>query len=868
MVGGAEGDIENSLHSFSMAVVINGLMLVTQLFTYGVLVWHKRTSAISAPKLLHAERPSRYHALWGWAVKAWHRRRRLYKEDLDATVVLRVCVLGIKFSAAGSVLSSILIPIYSAGRGDTEGFNNFHLSNLEHNSERFWVIIVAAYILAGLFLHLVAVEWQNFLVLRKQHFYRLACGSFGASAAQAQRSILVELVPQNRRAQDGSGVRRFFEEELFPEHGVQCCVLHADTRQLHKDPAALLRGAGLTTVLRLRQVLGLDHAAECIQLAVSDGPSSTTCVLGDACTMLPDQAVDTDASQKPLDHQSLEIHFGCGSANQNVTTDGHSDKGESAGCAAACLESFESALQASIELVTGVIKRTWQAAEVVQDLSIGEAGSQTAFVTLHCVADRIIAEQLILSHSGCWQARAAPESRDIIWKNAAVPLRQQLTRTLLFDVGLALGLVFWSAPVGSLQVWTSLEEPNGQRSSFWSESSLGVLCYTFLREYLPVLTLLALQYALPGVIRFIAVEYVGYKVNSEITQKVLKWNLKYQFVTLYITIVSGTVSLSLHDQLGEVLQTPPTLFEILREEVPQVAGYFVNYVCARVGITVPLLLFFPVLSQLRAQRAAHKRGIERKGGSGTAIPIVHVHPDFATECSTLGIVLVLGLTYSVIAPAIMPICLVFFALAFVVYCWLFSYVYTPEFDCAGNCWYELERHAMLGLLLGTLSLAALASAFVGFDSIAFHALLVLSALVIAASVYFHRTFAVPSRYISLEDACWVDRSCDESMRSMISEDYYIDPIIMGAGQRDADVTNRETATVPTEEPLPGRSSANQEEDLSSGKHHAGGSTEVNEECAASTGVTPQGSWLCGLAGCLARQQRGGTGAFVTCWVGP
>merc|ERR1719469_918331 len=120
----------------------------------------------------------------------------------------------------------------------------------------------------------------------------------------------------------------------------------------------------------------------------------------------------------------------------------------------------------------------------------------------------------------------------------------------------------------------------------------------------------------------------------------------------------------------------------------------------------------------------------------------------------------LGLAYSVIAPFIMPLCMLFFMLAFVVYCWLFTHVYTPAFDCHGGCWYEMFDTVMLGLFLSILSLAGLASAFVGFDSHEFSILLLLSCLVIASYAYFYKTYYVSSKFTSLEDACDFDLNCD------------------------------------------------------------------------------------------------------------
>jgi len=352
-----------------------------------------------------------------------------------------------------------------------------------------------------------------------------------------------------------------------------------------------------------------------------------------------------------------------------------------------------------------------------------------------------------------------------------VPLSQRRKRTLFADVGLFLGLLFWSVPVGALQVWTSIDELDEHSNSWWSESNFGVLCYTFLREYLPVLTLVGLQYVLPYVLDFLAREYEGHKVKSKIARRALKWNLKYQFVTIYVTVLSGAASLSFHNQLGSVIRNPERLFEILRDEVPQVACYFVNYVTAKIGITIPLLLFFPALPFW----------FSKVLGRSAREETPPVHPDFAMEAANLGVVLVLAQTYSVIAPSIMPMCMLFFILSYLVYCWLFTYVYTPEFDCFGRFWYELFNSLMWGLVLSSLSLAALASAFVGFDTVEFYALVILAGLVSASYIHFHKVYIVPSRHLSLEDACAVDRLCKDLVKEQFSEALYIDPIVTNPG---------------------------------------------------------------------------------------
>merc|ERR1712232_1040660 len=85
-----------------------------------------------------------------------------------------------------------------------------------------------------------------------------------------------------------------------------------------------------------------------------------------------------------------------------------------------------------------------------------------------------------------------------------------------------------------------------------------------------------------------------------------------------------------------------------------------------------------------------------------------IRPNYAMEASQLVLVLVLGMTYCIIAPVISFACLIYFALTSLIYMFLFLYVYTPEYDCQGRTWNDMFRTSLLGLLLGVGSLAGIA----------------------------------------------------------------------------------------------------------------------------------------------------------------
>merc|ERR1712154_540657 len=80
------------------------------------------------------------------------------------------------------------------------------------------------------------------------------------------------------------------------------------------------------------------------------------------------------------------------------------------------------------------------------------------------------------------------------------------------------------------------------------------------------------------------------------------------------------------------------------------------------------------------------------------------HFDYGGQLASVGIVLVISLTFSCIVPAIMPVCALFFGCASLVYRWLFDSVYEPEFDDMGSFAQDLFHKVMLAVFLGTLSL--------------------------------------------------------------------------------------------------------------------------------------------------------------------
>jgi len=244
----------------------------------------------------------------------------------------------------------------------------------------------------------------------------------------------------------------------------------------------------------------------------------------------------------------------------------------------------------------------------------------------------------------------------------------------------------------------------------------------------------------------------------------------YLLASLYVTVLSG----SLWDSLKEVLHEPGSILDILAASIPKQAVYFLTYVLARAGGGLPILLLRPWGVGCFCRRGT------RSSASETV-----VHCAFGTEAASLACVLVIGLTYSFIAPAILPACAIYFALAAACYRWLFAHVYAPEFDSSGAFWYDLFNSVLLGLLMGTLSLVGLAKKYA--TTAQFWTLVPLPMGIVGFGFYCWDQWGALSRSVPLSDAVAVD---SDSIEVGICSGMFLDPM------------TREPSEIPCFDPSP------------------------------------------------------------------
>eukprot|EP00929_Paragymnodinium_shiwhaense_P067687 TRINITY_DN34034_c0_g1_i2.p1 TRINITY_DN34034_c0_g1~~TRINITY_DN34034_c0_g1_i2.p1 ORF type:complete len:777 (-),score=171.94 TRINITY_DN34034_c0_g1_i2:289-2619(-) len=415
----------------------------------------------------------------------------------------------------------------------------------------------------------------------------------------------------------------------------------------------------------------------------------------------------------------------------------------------------------------------------------------TGFVTLKSVVDRQVAlQQVSLFHSRSlpdvtyadWLIQAAPEPRDIIWRNITIPHQQVKWRSWATSIALFFLLIFWSGPVLFVQAASSPQNLHEvfPEATLWLQTHSPML-YGLIVGYLGVLALQGLLLLLPHALEWISTTVEGRKLKSSVARKMLLRNVQFQLASLYMLAIGGVM----WDSYKEILTRPFCSGAILGVSIPKVSVYFMIFVLARVGTTLPLLLLrVPALAggafKACTSRKPAKTDALEDSASEDEDEEEETPPVFCWwgyEGTNLVIVLVLGTMYCIISPLIMPICFLYFVVAGGVHRWMFTNVYAEEFDGEGCCWSPLFNGSTIGMLLGTITLCGVAGLKFGVQHPAFFIMWLLPLLIIRFQYYCHKRYAPYADYMPFEDAVSVDRGVGPEIVSAFDSAFYKDPIL-------------------------------------------------------------------------------------------
>ncbi|XP_031491705.1 CSC1-like protein HYP1 [Nymphaea colorata] len=309
-----------------------------------------------------------------------------------------------------------------------------------------------------------------------------------------------------------------------------------------------------------------------------------------------------------------------------------------------------------------------------------------AFVSFRSCYDAAAANQIQQRPNPTeWTTEQAPEPRDVYWPFLLTTFLQRWTFKLVDLIAYIALTVLFIVPVVFVQGLANLEE-----LELFFPLLTGLLSITVVSQvitgYLPSLILQMFLSIVPPIIKLFS-SLRGYISHSQIERSACRkilwftvWNI------FFVNVLSGSVASQLN-----VFTDPSHIPMRLAVAVPAQASFFISYV-ATSGWTSLLLELIRIIPLLRD---IIKRHCSKTADHDFSVPSLSYH---GTVPKILFFAL-LGITYSFLAPLILPFLLFYFSLGYVTYRNQLLNVYMPKFETCGKFWPIVHNGLVFSLIL-------------------------------------------------------------------------------------------------------------------------------------------------------------------------
>ena len=330
-----------------------------------------------------------------------------------------------------------------------------------------------------------------------------------------------------------------------------------------------------------------------------------------------------------------------------------------------------------------------------------QASLDTGFVTMNCFTGAAVATQVFHAATpGGMVATMAPEPKDVFWPNLATRTwrSKRTTRRVVANVIVALLLIFYIVPVTLISFILS-EQAIEAKWPAVDELCQRSLVVSIVIKMLQPAGLIGLMLLLPPF--FLGLGF--WEGRTSWSSNTLAQLSRYYSFQITNVLLVTTVAGSLLKILQRILDHPKQTFDLLGQSLPQVCAFFSCYIFIKAFCGLPLelcrgiafcqeivkRLIYP--STTPGDRSFAVLGLRDMENPGWF--------SFGKFGAQDLLVVVLVMTYAVMAPVILVPGLLFFAFAQVVYRHQLLFVYEPLFESGGLLWPRIYRRTLFALFI-------------------------------------------------------------------------------------------------------------------------------------------------------------------------
>jgi hypothetical protein len=345
----------------------------------------------------------------------------------------------------------------------------------------------------------------------------------------------------------------------------------------------------------------------------------------------------------------------------------------------------------SIEFYKTKISELTTKLEAEQKLTLGQKQQAAAFAFFtNRVTAASAAQSLHARMVDTWTVTDAPEPRQIIWSNLSKNFYQRQIRQYVIYVVVFLTIIFFMIPITFISGLTTL--PNLRKTLPFLKPIIDQdAIKTVLGAFLPQLALIVFLALLPKFLLFLS-KAEGIPLESHAIRAA---SGKYFYFSVFNVFIGVTLSGSLLENLKEIQKNPNSIVELLGTSLPGQATFFLTFVALKffIGYGLELSRIVPLILYHLKKKYLCKTEAEIKAawapgdlGYGTRIP-----GDL--------LIITIVLSYSVIAPVILPFGVLYFGLGWLIHRNQVLKVYVPSYESYGRMWPHIHTRILASLIL-------------------------------------------------------------------------------------------------------------------------------------------------------------------------
>eukprot|EP00249_Psilotum_nudum_P005543 c18984_g1_i2 orf=173-2383(-) len=350
----------------------------------------------------------------------------------------------------------------------------------------------------------------------------------------------------------------------------------------------------------------------------------------------------------------------------------------------------------SIDYLSERIKDLTVKLEKEQTRTWEEKQQGAAFVFFNSRGAATAASQVMhgeYAHS--WTVMPAPEPREVVWGNLAIPLFHRMLREFAVYAIVFLTVCFYMIPISFISALISLDNLE-KKLKFLKPVIRQKFVNTILQAYLPQIALIVFLAILPMLLMKLSIAE-GIPSQSHAVRAAAG---KFFYFNVFNVFLGVTIAGTLFNSLEKLIKSPTSIVSLLSQSLPPQATFFITFVALRffVGYGMELLRLVPLVMFHIKRRFLCKTEEEIKEAWAPS-PI-----SYATTVPGDILILTITFCYAIIAPMILPFAIVYFALGWLVMRNQVLKVYVPAFESGGRMWPHIHSRILAALFVSQLTM--------------------------------------------------------------------------------------------------------------------------------------------------------------------